>query len=818
MVRRFMVHGPLFMAAFLCEVGLLVYTFAYERQIAPVGVFSLLGLAGTGGLTILIELLKLPLAVHSNGTRGIYRVVVMGFVLLLCGMTFMTVKDLVNNQAILSLAPANALFAEAELLEAENRNLDILRDRRQGDADAAREAIITTEQTTESKLETLRADRAAEASLWASRMATATENSGLAPAAVAELQRLASQRDQVKADADLDLSRLDDLLSVERGAHAAALEAANREHLSRLEAWEKECERQRESLAAQRAAEASTLEMRMAAFDRATAAFEAASDRLMKEREGVTRELARRIADHEEKDGAFYNLSSKVNAEKAWAASEFSRIDTAMAKLVRPQSPMAESDGDLSAYRLPARPVSEVMPTSNPEIERLLTARRSRIDRRDLELKEVDARVTSIREASIRSNEKKNATTNAAVARLSTERDARLAEFDSAIAEESRRLGMELGDLRAAAATPAEVQAFMKKSTDTIDANVVDINRLRHEAQVLREGTEMHRLADFLRPFMPEASWEARAEMAQAGQAIVLAFIAAIAPAFLLKMAMHHLMPMHAGPGTRPVRRRASFRSNRARRARLHRRMMQERDRRDSKAAKALRNERLRNEEIEAEARRIAELSDQDMGRLRAESRSQLAQAEDHRKRSESDLLIQKSHAVNEKAAEITALNAALATSRLERDAADLRAKTAASEVSNRQEELERAATRRQELRDQQLQDAIEQAERRAQRQADRRVREDITALRVRIDSLETEASDLRKDRADLINDNQGQTALIRRHVRTIAEMREELERLGRTLIDVSEGNPKRPTSPENEDAPDLDIDFDIDDDDDVPF
>ena len=817
MAKRLLTHGPLLLMALLCEVGLLIYTFAYERQISPVGVFSLWGLAGTGGLTLLIELLKLPLAIHSNGTRGLYRVVVMVFVLLLCGMTFMTVKDLVNNQAILSLAPANALFAEADLLEAGNQSLEDARNRREGDAASARVSFTSTETARDARLETLRTERSAEASLWAQRLATATAGAGVSFTDQAKLDELAAERKQINADADRDFARLDDRLAEEREAHEDHVERVNRDFEARLAAWERECDRRQTSVADREAADASVFTLRLTAFERAMVVFEDSKSRFREERKDVSRELAQRIAAHEEKDGAFYNLAGKVEAEKAWATGEFARIDAASASLVRPKSPRVETKDVIRGEKLPARPVAVNIPAMGPEVGRILAERRTRIERRDAQIAAIDLKISSISDLAIQSSAARSTRTVATVQKIGRERDARMIELDLILAAETGRFDRELAELRAVASTPAETQAFVKASTKSIDANLIAIDTIRYEAVTLREGTEMHRLADFLRPFMPDATWEERAEVAQTAQAIVLAFIAAIAPAFLLKMAMSHVMPHRRTSVPSHRRRRSQGRSQSAGLARLHRRQMEEMARRDAGAAAELKQATCRNDAIEAEACRVAERHAQELAEIRARLVSQIRAAGDDRKTMEAGLQIEGELALSRKQSEITMLEAEVKITQRERDTATNQAEIAVSEVSSRQQELERAAIRRQALRDQQLQDAVEQAERRAHRNADRRVREDVAALRVRIGSLEEEASDLRKDRADLINDNQGQTALIRRHVRTIAEMREELERLGRTLIDVTEGNPGGSAPPKSDDAPDIEIDFDFGDDD-VPF
>ncbi len=802
--------------ALLCEVGLLVYTFAYERQISPVGVFTLYGLAGTGGLTLLIELLKLPLAVHSNGTRGLYRLVVMGFVLLLCGMTFMTVKDLVNNQAILSLAPAKALFAEADRLEAENAGLEDARDRRQDDASIARSSIASAEAARDSRLDALRAERSAEAALWAGRISAVTAGAGMSPVEQAEMDELAAERERVGADGDRDLATLDERLGKERRAHAAHVEGVAREFEARMVAWERECERQQADRAGREAAAAASMAARLAAFERAMAAFEASKSRLRTERTEIDRELARRIADHEAKDGAFYNLSSKIKSERAWAAAEFARIDAASSSLVRPESPSNGSAAASTEAGLPPRPVAVTVSATSPEVDRLLVERRARVDRCDQRIAAIDAEIVAIRESAKGTNAARNTGIEAEVARLAGDRDARISELDAFLATVTARFDRELTDLRAAASTPAEIQAFIKASTESIDANLPKIDDLRHEAGVLREATEMHRLAAFLRPFMPDATWEERAAVAQTAQAIVLAFIAAIAPAFLLKMAMGHVIPRRSDSHGKPGRRSGGRRRGNLAIGRLRRRQVAELARHEARSTRLIEGERRRNEAIEMEASQVATLHETELERVRAESVCRVSAIEAEKTRDEARIRAEGELAITRQQANLATLEAEVEMARRERDVAVEQATRAEAEVSNRREELERATIRRQQLRDQQLEDAIEKAEIRARLQADRRVREDVAGLRARIEGLTEEIADLRKDRSDLIGDNQGQAVVIRRHVRTITEMREELERLGRTLIDVTEGR----KTDENVDPPgsegghdDLEIDFDVDDD-----
>lgn len=766
-----LVHGSLLGVAVLVELALLLYAYHYEAQMAPAGVFVFLGLAGTGGLTIIIEAMKLPLAIHLIGARGSYRLIAWVGVLMLCGLTFLTVKDMVNNQAIVALAPSNALQAEAERLRAENTSLEQSAAARGDAAASAREDRDTIEKERTTRLEALANRRAEVASDWNQRLLELRDRGLLDAGSQARLDDADARRDRESADFADRLEAIDGRLAEARQRHAASIAAAESRYREAMASWEVERARRSEEQRAMREDAADELAAARAAYDRDLAAFNAAVARIEGDRRQVHAELARRIEAHRKNDAPFYDLDGKIRQERAWADTELARLTDQQNALTRPVAPASSSVAStpLDAPHA-ARPVL-TLPDST-EIDRLEAERRRLSEERATALAAIDAESASVRAAATEVSAARQAAFDAKVSELTAARDQALAEHDARISEAERGYSARLAALRDVAVDEVAVQAFVADARATVEKNSAEIIRLEHEADDARSQTEVFRIAEFLRPIMPGATIDRRIEVARTAQAIAIGLICAFAPAMLLKSAVHHLVgtPMAVGGVAGRRRRRRSFG-----RARLHARYMARiaRMQEKSDADESAWGRRLEAERLEAERElksSLESLADEHRLILRRE-----IDARDARIRGlEGDL------------EDVRRLNAAL-----EREADRDRARAAASEaqVADRLLDLERVAMARESLRNQRLEAAIEAGRVEADARADARVRAKIEALQSRIEAEQAEAKELRRDREDLLEDNRQQRDVIARHTRTIAGMREDLERLGRTVIDLSEGN-----------------------------
>ena len=779
-----LVHGSLLIAAILVELFLLVYAYHYERQIAPVGVFTLVGLAGTGGLTLAIEAMKLPLAIHLIGARGFYRMLSWVGVVFLCGLTFMTMKDMVNNQAITALAPARALQADADRLDAEAAQMQSAAASR-GDAAAAAKANIEAVDADErSRLDDLRRRRAALAADWATRIDEVRDRALFDEATRERLDTLAARRVILIEESNDHLAMLDARIEEARRVHAAAVEAATARHRDAIAAWEREMARRDGAAEEARATALAAAAAADARYRAAMKDFDAACRRLEDTRREVSAELDRRIAAHRQNDGAFYGLEGKIAQERAWAAAEFDRLDQERSALVPPMPPVAGSEHVIEPSSAPERPVLEL--PVDAEASRLVEERSRRIQDRDVAVAALDAEREEIRATAIAVAEDRRDEIDARLASLTSARDARLGEIDAEIRRTEQAAASQRARLIETAVDDAAVQAFVAEALEKVEANEAAALQRRHEARAIMENTEIYRLAAFLTPFMPEATEDERIDVARSGQAIVLALIVAFAPAMLLKSAVHHLLPIFGSQGLDAVRgrrrrSRLAARSRGASAARLRR----HRDRLHREAAEQVDDLRdrlaaaLANHDIELTAMRANhESAIQTVGE---EHRASLAEIEADLK----DARGEATKAAQERDAAAAAHAIERSGLHTEIDAAVRRADELEAGLRARVKAIEEAAAAREEMRGSVLADRIRQAEIDAKHAARRTWSDKLDAAEQRVEAVRLEKVDLERDRRDLLDDNRAQRDQLVAQRRTIEKMRAELERAGRLIIEL---------------------------------
>ena len=772
MMRVLVFHGALLITAVMVEVFLLIYAYQYERQIAPAGVFTLMGLAGTGGLTIAIEAMKLPLAVHLIGARGLYRIIAWGGIILLCGLTFMTMKDMVNNQGIVALAPSEAMRAEADRLDSENQAMADSGEQRRIAAASAREDLRELESTGRERIAKLRSRRNIVSQEWKQRIGELRANGLFDPLTRETLETLSKRRDVFLTESESRATSLDLRIAEARDRHATAVANADARHQRAVSAWEIEMQRHEAGQKARRTEMASAAAVASQAYEQDLASFDRAVGRLEAARLEIRKELARRIEAHRENDGPFYDLKGRIATEQAWAESELARIEAERSSLTPPSRP-SFYDSASQVVASPTRPI--LSPIDTAAIDRLEAERREFLQARDLGLAQIDAEAKGVRErAAVVSRERKSGD-DALMARAIAERDRRLSEVDEEIRSEEGELARGIAALRAVAIDEVAVQSFAADAAATSEGNAQEALRLRHEANRLRAETEVFRIAEFLRPFLPETDDDRLIEIARTGQAIVLAFICAVAPAMLLKSAIYHLFVV-PGPRSTPSGLGVGARGSQARRfGRLESRF------------------KIRTERLQADLEAQTQRSKEEIDRTQREGASTLAtslavQARLHEERIAA-VTIERERQIAEISAEQASRSREIEELQLlvrrERD----RANASDALVAERSSALEQAAAQREQLRDQRLQDAMNLQNRQAHSSADVRFRGEIDGLKSRYEALDHEAAELRRDRRDLMDDNRAQRDVISRHMRTISGMREDLERLGRTLIDIDAGH-----------------------------
>ena len=568
---------PLVAVAVLVEIGVLFFVYQYEVTQAPVGVFTLWGISALGAILLLVECLKLPTAFWLAGRKGLFRKAILSVVLLtpLCLITWEVTKDMATNEVVLSLEPAVQLEKEAAGLEA--RNVDI-RDslaRRQDDAEGAEIALEKLRKESASHLSDLQDRRKVEIANFMSADESISRDFGNTPAEKSERVNLENRRSEIQSRFDADYALLQVALKDEENRIQASRRRSDGSFAREIEAWKVECSQRTQVFENDRASVSERLKLALKTFERDREEYQGQLQTLDLKRSKVIEKRDSEIRKHQENNKAFYGLASKVKRVKEEARIELDRIESQIASLERPVQP--EQLAAPSGVVLPPRPVmSEVAVADDSEVALQVKELRNK---RDDELARISSELTRLDgAASVRLQDRmvefEIEQTNLRESHLS-----RLKAIDDEVFASQEEASVRMQELQLAAVSAASLQSSKQESTNEIESNDGKARSLRTEAATLRRGTQVYRIAGFLKWFMPKGtSDDELAEMVQATVIPAVALLAAFLPTFLLEIGI--------ATWNRPEPRRSLWR-----RIRVTRRAMRRRESRHAFGIKKLEEE-----------------------------------------------------------------------------------------------------------------------------------------------------------------------------------------------------------------------------------
>ena len=526
---------PLVAAAVLVEIGVLFFCFQYEVTVAPAGVYTLWGISALGAILLLVEFLKLPTAFWLAGRKGLLRKAILSAVLLtpLCLITWEVTKDMATDEVVRSLEPAVQLEKEAAGLEARNVDIKESLARRKQDAEAAEIALEKLRRETASHLSDLQSRRKVEIANFRSAEESISRDFGNTPAEKSERVNLENRRSEIKSRFDTDYAMLKADLKDEEIRVQAAQKRAEESFARKIEAWKVDCVQRTEAFENDRASANERLRLAFETFERDREDYQEQREALESKRSEIISQRDSDIKRHQDKDGPFYDLPSKLKRVKEEARIELDRIDSEIASLAKPVQPE-----QLAARSGPVLPPRPVMPEFAAVDDSGVTSQVAKLQRkRDEELAAISGEVARLDGAAAIRLQDRMVEFEIEQSKLREGHLSRLKAIDDEIFGSQEEASVRMQELQLAAVSAASLQSGKQESTNEIESNDGRARSLRTEAATLRRGTQVYRIAGFLKWFMPKGtSDDELAEMVQATVIPAVALLAAFLPTFLLEI------------------------------------------------------------------------------------------------------------------------------------------------------------------------------------------------------------------------------------------------------------------------------------------
>jgi len=472
------------------EAGILVATQRYEALTAPAGTVLFFGMSAAGMVIFFAEVLKLPVAWISGVVSG-KRMIVLNIVTgLLCLLTTLTIKDLVIWEWDMALKPAREVRAQANALDI---MIKALEDRRasltEDSAEAARFRQTLIAQT-EALIKEQTDRRQAERGMFQERLVELGKKL-LSPAEQTELETLQTRRTSVESRFKQDVDGLE--------AHLKALNDQVGKELETIRASGSAAEAQK---------------------DKRRLEYEAA-------RRAVNTEYDKKISKLG-KDTWF----SGVGPEKAKLESErereLSRLETAYKQDI---ATIDRASDTPSLKQL------------NRQIEEVRKQIAEKQGQRDNELKSVDTQIQELRAQASQANAAAEVDYDVQVARIETEREARMTEIQAKIKGYEEKLqALQTEDREQL--SPQEVAVQKQEISERLPNLRSDRDKLYARSDELAANTNPIRAANgTVRWIMPDASTERLEQVAYGVFPLGIALLVSFMPAVLLEIAVYCVRP-----------------------------------------------------------------------------------------------------------------------------------------------------------------------------------------------------------------------------------------------------------------------------------
>ena len=519
---------PLLIVLVVVEFMIVGYAWAYESTMVPPGAFTVLGLGAWGGVLLLLEILKLPLASHIAVAKK-WKFTCFLILFLLCFATWDTVKDMGTQALKMGVATSVELVMEADKLDATNQQ-------RVAEIEAINSASIMSSQgeealrnTTAKDTAQLEGQRDQIIAAYGKRIVNAEVVDVLSPVELAQKSHLEEERRRVREEAAAFIAATEDRLHNATRAYEEIV--ANNQHQQEAlrgelgqatSVWSTECEQLQAAFAVQ------------------SEAYQQAVADTRKRMDQVQGRLTQAIKDHRDNDGWGYGLEGKINAERARADEELASLQTELDAL-----------GPAPVLTLPAAPSIEDIAVrtgspvqSGPNLAAIESERLAASEVRDQRLAEIDGKIGAIvaralERGTVRETGDRSA---AQIAQLRADRDRGLAEIDEQIQDRAERLRTDLVALEQAMLPTDESVSRVSQLQTKINNNTTKAELLRIEAEDIYANSNVANVGAWVGYFYPDYTKEEREAFVYGPIVMVIAALVAFLPAILLELTIASLL------------------------------------------------------------------------------------------------------------------------------------------------------------------------------------------------------------------------------------------------------------------------------------
>ncbi len=355
---------PILLVCLVAEFIVQWATFTYEQQSAPPNVakFPLLGISLFGMIILMIEVFKIPMAIWGATINGWRRAFCNVGILIVCLLTWATIKDIGYNDSNAALASSRAKHDAAQVLQAE---LDIL-DKRllalKSHKDTASGTIQNEIDQRNAVLDRL--DREADDEIKNhERQRSQVLTDAIDPGTRQQIESLERDRDARLARYQTDIDRLDETIRFSEQRNIEIRQGGSNAHLEQVRAWTELCLQMD-------ASHAQALEQALRDYNAAQPLFKTQTDAYeirRKEYEGqrsaVEAEFEIKKREHEKNDTPFYGKDARIAADRKQADQELARLASDFEQVEKPIAPLKAN---------PVQPPKPQRPTQGSSAEGLL--------------------------------------------------------------------------------------------------------------------------------------------------------------------------------------------------------------------------------------------------------------------------------------------------------------------------------------------------------------------------------------------------------------------------------------------------------------
>jgi hypothetical protein len=515
-------------------------TLTYEQQSAPPNVpkFPGLGISLFGMIILMLEVFKLPMALWGASISGWRRAFCNFGILVLCILTWATIKDIGYNDSNAALAGARAKMAESARLKSNLESLDRQLVALKSNDETTREAIERDAVRLTEALDRVERELAAEIENH-NRLRDQVKERSVDPGIREELagleDALQSRREQYRLDIDSMLAQFNSA----QARNAELIQSAANAGSVELSAWIDQC-KQIDADYQQRLARASAdHDKAISLYQERLTAYDARRREFNTRRQEVEAEYERKCAEHRKNDGPFYDLQNRLKTERSIADKEISRLTEEFEREPRPAEPVKVTPAVPSK---PPRPASSGAIAGIVDTDAIQQKVSELRNERDQFIAAQQQQIATLRQQSSSRSSSAQEQLNkeladlqqrhvAAMARISGERDSlRRAAAEATATRDATKLD------------PIEIQRKIAAIPDQQQELSLTINRLNKEAEQEMLDTYPGRMAQFLSYFMRDRTQEERIAVILTFFLPTLSLIMSFAPALVLEVVVHGLI------------------------------------------------------------------------------------------------------------------------------------------------------------------------------------------------------------------------------------------------------------------------------------